>query len=44
MVPNRRLLLKLAGYGLRGDLLRWFESYLSDRRQKLSLESRCPSE
>jgi len=30
-VPRRRLLYKLQCYGIRGDLLKWIEAYLSDR-------------
>jgi hypothetical protein len=37
MVPHKRLLLKLRGYGVKGDLLNWFESFLKDRRQRVIL-------
>ena len=37
MVPHRRLIHKLKGYGLRSDLLGWFESFLSNRRQRVVL-------
>ena len=36
-VPHRRLIGKLASYGIRGEvgLLRWVESFLNDRRQRV---------
>ena len=34
-VPHRRLVGKLAGYGIRGEVLRWLESFLNDRRQRV---------
>ena len=37
MVPHRRLLLKLKGYGLKDDLLKWLESFLSGRKQRVVL-------
>ncbi len=37
MVPHRRLLHKLSAYGVKPDLLCWFESFLSDRRQMVVL-------
>lgn len=37
MVPHRRLLLKLKGYGFKTDLLNWLESFLSNRRQRVVL-------
>jgi hypothetical protein len=39
MVPHRRLILKLSRYGVRSDLLAWFESYLFGRRQRVVLGS-----
>ena len=32
-VPHQRLLYKLQSYGIRGNLLKWIESFLSDRYQ-----------
>ena len=32
-VPHQRLLLKLASYGITGNILKWTESFLTDRSQ-----------
>ena len=37
MVPHRRLLKKLRGYGVKDELLGWFESFLIGRRQRVVL-------
>ena len=37
MVPHKRLLHKIKGYGVKNDLLNWFESFLSGRRQRVVL-------
>jgi ribonuclease P/MRP protein subunit RPP40 len=37
LVPHRRLLYKLKGYGVKDDLLNWFESFLTGRRQRVVL-------
>ena len=34
-VPHERLLLKLKGHGIDGSLLRWFRSFLTDRKQRV---------
>jgi hypothetical protein len=34
-VPHRRLLTKLHAYGIRGNLLRWIEGFLSGRTQQV---------
>jgi hypothetical protein len=34
-VWHRGLLKKLKAYGISGNLLRWFENYLSDRNQRV---------
>ena len=36
-VPHRRLLCKLRSYGIGGRLLRWVESFLTDRKQRVVL-------
>ena len=37
MVPHRRLLLKLKGYGFKEDIINWFESFLTGRQQRVVL-------
>ena len=37
IMPHRRLLLKLEGYGICGDLLLWIEAFLSNRKQRVVL-------
>ena len=34
-VPHRRLLTKLDHYGIRGSLLNWFESFVTQRTQSV---------
>jgi hypothetical protein len=34
-VPHQRLLQKLEGYGVRGDVLGWIRDFLKDRRQRV---------
>ena len=36
-VPHCRLFTKLAAYGIRGKLLNWIKSYLTNRQQKVVL-------
>ena len=36
-VPHQRLLNKIHAYGIRGKLLKWIESFLSDRKQRVVL-------
>lgn len=36
-VPHRRLLVKLEGYGVGGELLRWIEQFLVGRRQRVGV-------
>lgn len=38
-VPHNLLLYKLNQYGINGDLLNWFSSYLIGRRQRVIIES-----
>ena len=40
-VPHQRLLLKLNHYGIRGSLLSWIESFLTDRSQKVLVEGKA---
>ncbi len=37
-VPHRKLLQKVKAYGIRGQLLMWIRDFLSDRRQRVSIE------
>ena len=37
MVPHQRLIQKLKGYGIKDDLLKWVQSFLSERRQRVVL-------
>ena len=41
-VPHKRLLSKLRGYGIKGNLLKWTENYVADRTQKVVLDE-CES-
>ena len=36
-VPHHRLLTKLEGYGVRGKVLDWIKAFLTDRRQRVSV-------
>ena len=38
LVPHQRLLLKLESIGVRGKLLKWIESFLTNRRQRVLLD------
>ena len=42
-VPHRRLLLKLEAYGIKGSLLRWLESFLTGRRQRVAVNGNLSS-
>ena len=37
-VPHRRLLSKLEAHGIKGNVLEWIDSWLSDRRQRVCVE------
>ena len=34
-VPHRRLLEKIRSYGIDGDLMKWIEDFLANRKQKV---------
>jgi hypothetical protein len=36
-VPHKRLIHKLKGYGIRGNLLLWIEDFLHERKQRVVL-------
>ena len=38
-VPHQRLIIKLRKYGVRGKVLQWIESFLSNRRQRVVLRN-----
>ena len=38
-VPHRRLISKLQAYGVDGPLLRWIQAFLSNRKQRVGIES-----
>ena len=40
-VPHKRLIKKLEGYGVGGNLLKWIEDFLSDRTQFVSINGNC---
>ena len=40
-VTHSRFLLKLEKYGVRGNLLKWVQDFLSGRTQQVVLESSC---
>ena len=37
-VPHRRLLLKLWRYGIRGNIHKWIEGFLTQRRQRVVID------
>ena len=37
-VPHRRLLLKLRRYGIRGEIVKWIEGFLTHRKQRVVIE------
>ena len=42
-VPHERLLNKLHGYGVRGNVLNWVRDFLSDRSQFVSINDQMSS-
>ena len=43
VIPHRRLLAKCAGMGIRGKLLKWIESWLIGRRQRVVINGKASS-
>ena len=37
-VPHKRLIRKLAAYGVTGKIIRWIETFLTDRKQRVCVE------
>ena len=37
-VPHKRLMVKLEGYGINGDILRWIRSFLTGRTQCVNVD------
>jgi len=42
-VPHKRLISKLKGYGVRGQLLQWIENFLTNRKMRVILNG-CAAE
>ena len=42
-VNHEILLIKLEHYDIRGNILKWFQSYLSNRKQYVSLNGHSPA-
>jgi len=40
-VPHRRLLTKMETFGIKGDLLKWIDSWLTGRKQRTVLNGCC---
>ena len=34
-VPYKRMIIKLQGYGIKGELLKWIENFLCQRKQRV---------
>ena len=34
-VPHKRMITKLEGYGIKGELLKWIENFLCQRKQRV---------
>ena len=42
-LPHQRLLLKLKKYGIEGNILKWIEDFLKERRQRVVLNGKYSS-
>ena len=42
-VSHRKLLHKLTNYGITGNILQWFSSFLCDRKQRVKIGDVCSS-
>ena len=43
-VPHQRLLNTVECYGIKGEILRWILTFLSDRIQKVTVNGKSPME
>ena len=41
-IPHERLLLKMKGYGITGNMLEWVRDFLNARKQRVRLENAYP--
>jgi len=41
LVPHRRLVHKIRGYGVTDEMAKWFEEFLSYRRQRVTIGEAC---
>ena len=42
-VPHQRLLTKIYGYGIRGNVFNWIQDFLTDRIQHVNINNQCSS-
>ena len=42
-VPHKRLLEKVRSYGIKGDILKWIEDFLSGRKQRVCINGKLSS-
>jgi hypothetical protein len=40
-VPHKRLIIKLKAHGIRGDVLRWIENWLKNRKQRVVINGKA---
>ena len=40
-LPHQRHLLKIQTYGFEGEILKWIENFLKDRRQRVVFNGKC---
>ena len=40
IVPHKRLIKKLEGYGIKGILLEWFKNFLNGRQQRVVINGK----
>ena len=42
-IPHKRLISKVNALGIKGDILQWIQSFLSDRKQRVVVEGKPSS-